>query len=75
MPIDFVVMIAQELLRRQRELDPKEDLSSYADEWVVLRSGRVLDHGKDLASLMEGRTLADQDTVVRVSGPGTAVRF
>ena len=68
-------MIAQELLRRQRELDPKEDLAPYTGEWVVLRSGHVLAHHADLAALMDGRTLADQDTVVRVSGPGTAVRF
>jgi hypothetical protein len=56
-------VIAQELLRRQLELAPKEDLSVFDGQWVVLREGYVVDHAEDAHDLV----IADGDAILRVA--------
>lgn len=65
-------MIAQELVRRQRGLDPKEDLTAhYAGEWVILRDGHVIAHAKELGQLVNKGLISDGDAVLRVTeAPG-----
>jgi hypothetical protein len=59
-------MTAQELLHQQRELAPKQDLTEFAGEWIVLRYGMVVDHARGMDELIS-RGLADQDSVLRIS--------
>ena len=42
-----------EVTRAQREMHPKEDLSAYRGEWVLLRKGWLVAHDPDLAMLMQ----------------------
>jgi hypothetical protein len=65
-------MIAQEVLLQQRKLAPKDDLSEFAGEWVILRDGRVIAHDEDPQQLIHDGTLNDRDALIRVS---TASRF
>jgi hypothetical protein len=60
-------MVAQELLHQQRALAPKQDLSKYKGQWVVLRDGRVVDHDMNMQALIERGLLSDRDSVIRVS--------
>jgi len=58
-------MIAQEVLRRQRELEPKEDLAPYNGQWVLLRYGIVCGHAGNLSEL----NIQDGDAVMKVVIP------
>jgi hypothetical protein len=60
-------MISQELLRQQQDLSPKEDLSPYQGEWVVLRDGYVIAHGPDPVQLRESPDVAKDDAIIKVS--------
>jgi hypothetical protein len=59
-------VIAQELVRRQRELDPKEDLTAHAGEWVILRAGRVIAHARELGEIANAGQLGEGDAILHV---------
>ena len=61
-------MVAQELLHQQRALAPKEDLTKFAGQWVVMRDGRVVAHAPVMGELVERGLLGDRDSVLHVSG-------
>jgi hypothetical protein len=60
-------MVAQELLYQQRELAPKDDLTAFAGQWVVLRRGHVVAHAEEMAELLQRDVLTDRDAVIHVS--------
>jgi hypothetical protein len=60
-------MVAQELLHQQRTLAPKDDLTPFAGQWVVLRDGRVIDSAPKMKELIGRGLPGDRDSVLRVS--------
>jgi hypothetical protein len=68
-------MIAQELLRQQRDLEPKEDLGGYVGQWVVLRDGHVVAHAAAVEDLMSRDELADGDALLQVTDPAESLLY
>jgi hypothetical protein len=60
-------VIAQELVRRQRDLEPKDDLDAHAGQWVILRDGHVIAHAQELGQLVTNGQLGDGDAVLHVT--------
>jgi hypothetical protein len=62
-------MSPTEVQRRQSELAPREDLSSYVGQWVALRAGRVIAHDIGLSALRRHPEVEEPDVVVPVPAP------
>lgn len=60
-------MTDHEFADRQRELEPKEDLSPYAGKWVALREGRVVASDIDPVRLREQAGVETEDIIVPVA--------
>jgi hypothetical protein len=48
---DVVDEPISDVVRAQQELYPKEDLSAYRGEWVLLRKGWLVAHDRDVMKL------------------------
>jgi Family of unknown function (DUF5678) len=68
-------MISQELLRQQRDLEPKDDLDRYVGQWVVLRGGHVVDHAGVVQDLLERHAVIDGDALLQVPSPSESILF
>ena len=51
----------------QARLNPREDLSPYVGQWVVLRDGYVVAHDIDIDRLRERSELREDDVILPVS--------
>jgi hypothetical protein len=60
-------MVPQEVLRQQREIEPKDSLDDYAGEWVILRDGHVVANAREIGQLL-GQDFRDGDAVLHVTG-------
>jgi hypothetical protein len=62
--------MAVDVKRAQEELEPREDLSAYAGQWVALRDGHVVAAAVDPASLTANPDVREDDEIIPVSEPG-----
>jgi hypothetical protein len=60
-------MTPQEILRQQQETSPKEDLSAYDGQWVVLRNGYVVANGDDPVQLRQRQDVRPDDAIIPVA--------
>lgn len=65
--------MALDVERAQAELQPREDLSQYAGQWVVLRDGHVVAHGPDPAQLVAGAEFQPGDILTPVTADGESL--
>jgi hypothetical protein len=65
-------MAILDIEREQQEAMPREDLSSYAGQWVALRDGVVVASDIDAVSLRANPGVRKSDTLIPVplGGPG-----
>ncbi len=62
--------MAIDVTRAQQELQPQEDLSAYAGQWVALRDGLVVAAAPNPAALRENPEVHADDELVPVPEPG-----